>query len=129
MQGNLVTLSSYKDKSPVLIIFWATWCPYCVEEIPRLNKLREQYAKDKLEILAIDIQESLQTVQPFVLKKKMNFTVLLDEDGKVSDSYGLVGVPTLVVVDRHGKGVIATNALNKKILKAIEDSVAAGDDV
>ena len=124
LDGEAVTLSQYKGQRPVLLVFWATWCPYCVEEMPNLVALQERYA-DRLQILAIDIQESHAKVASYASKRKLNFPILLDEDGDVSARYGVVGVPTLVLIDKEGKGVVAENSLNARVLQAVEKAVAA----
>ena len=121
--GNAVTLSSFRGKSPVLLTFWATWCGYCREEIPRLVKLKEKYG-DRLAVLGIDIEEPADKVAAMAAKLKVNYPQLLDMDGEVAGAYGVVGVPTLVLIDREGKGVYAQNSLSKKLLSAIERLVA-----
>ena len=118
IEGADVTLSSFKGVSPVLIVFWATWCPYCREEMPNLVKLKEKYGP-ALEIMAIDIQESQKQVASFVQAHRLNFTVLLDEEGAVAADYGLAGVPTMVLVDKEGKGVFADNRLSSEMLRLI----------
>jgi len=122
LQGQPVTLSAYRGHRPVLIVFWATWCPYCVEEMPNLVKLKEKHG-DKLQILGVSIQESREKVAAWAKSRNINFPLLLDEEGDVSSKYGVVGVPTLVVVDKDGKGLVAENALNSRILGAIEQSI------
>lgn len=117
--GNAVTLSSFQGKSPVLLTFWATWCGYCREEIPRLVKLKEKYG-DRLAVLGIDIEEPADKVAAVAARLKVNYPQLLDMDGEVASKYGVVGVPTLVLIDREGKGVYAQNTLSKKLLSAVE---------
>lgn len=123
IEGKSVSLSSFKGVSPVLIVFWATWCPYCREEMPNLVRLKESHG-DKLEIMAVAIQESLETVGAYARKNKINFTMLVDEEGNVSADYGVLGVPTLVLVDKEGVGILADNALSPEIRKRIEGLVS-----
>ena len=123
LNGEEVTLSSFKGFRPVLLIFWATWCPYCLKEVPSLNALREKYSKDSLEIIGIDIMEPLQVVKGYCDSKGVNYTIVLDETSEVTNSYGIAAVPTLVVIDRQGRGVVADNMLSDTILKAIEEAV------
>ena len=119
-ESHSVTLSSFKDKSPVLLVFWATWCPYCIEEMPKLVRLQKEYG-DKLKILAIDIQEPRARVVSFARNRNIDLTILLDEEGDVSANYGLAGVPTLVLIDKDGMGVLADNRLSSEILDAIKE--------
>ena len=119
-----VTLSSFREKRPALLFFWATWCPFCRQQIPELVRLRDQYSREALEILAIDIQETGEEVAPYAEKMGMNYTVLLDATGAVSGSYGIVGVPTLILVDKEGKRIHTDHALTRELLGAIKKSVS-----
>lgn len=123
LEGKSVTLSSFKDASPVLLVFWATWCPYCIEEMPELVRLQNKYG-DRLKVLAIDVQESRPRVASFVSSRGITLTVLLDEEGDVSRAYGVMGVPTLVVVGKDGMGVLADNRLTREILAAVEKAAS-----
>lgn len=96
------TLSSYKDRQPVLLFFWTTWCPYCRSELKLLNDLYPQLLKEGWELFAINVAESVYRVENFVRNYALGFKVLLDRYGSVMDSYGLFGVPTYVLVDEDG---------------------------
>lgn len=123
LQEQPVTLSSFQGKSPVLIMFWATWCPYCQQEIPKLNELRKKYSTDQLAILGIDIDESLEHVKDYVARFKIQYEVLIDADAQVSAEYGVEGVPTFILIDRAGRGVIADHGLSRKILSTADELV------
>ncbi|MBU2026867.1 MAG: TlpA family protein disulfide reductase [Proteobacteria bacterium] len=95
-------LSDYRGKQPVLLIFSATWCSFCIEEIPHFKSLHATYAKQGLEIVNIDIQESREKVSRFAAKYKLPYRTLLDEEGTVSGVYNIPGVPTMILVDKNG---------------------------
>jgi len=101
LSGQNFKLSSQKGK-PVLLIFITTWCPTCRSEIPHYKKIYETFGKHSLEVAMIDIQESRETVSRFASKHQIPFTVLLDERGDVAASYGIVGVPAMILIDRDG---------------------------
>lgn len=101
LSGQNVKLSGHKGK-PVLLIFITTWCPSCRSEIPHYKRIYETYGKRGLEVAIIDIQESKETVSRYASKHRIPFTILLDEKGNVSGSYGVVGVPAMVLIDRDG---------------------------
>ena len=122
LDGNSVSLSQFKGVRPVLVVFWATWCGYCMEEMPALIQLQKDMG-DRLEVLAINVQESAIRVAPVAKAKGMNFKVLLDTEGEVSAAYGVVGVPTLVLIDKDGMGVAADNRLSEWLKQAIEKTV------
>ena len=55
LSGKAFTLSELRDKKPVLLIFWATWCPACLQAIPYFSDIHKQYAPRGLEIISINI--------------------------------------------------------------------------
>jgi peroxiredoxin len=102
LEGKSFRLSDFKGKKPVLIIFGATWCGYCREEIPHFKALHATYAKQGLEIVNIDSQESKERVAKFAARYELPYRVLLDEDGAVAGIYEIPGVPVMVLVDKNG---------------------------
>jgi len=84
------------------VVFFATWCPNCNEEIPGLKKLQEAFKGKDFEILAIDIKESEKAVSSFVKKNGIDYTVVLDSDGKVAQAYNVYGIPTNIIVAKDG---------------------------
>ena len=101
LKGNQVMLSDYKGK-PVLLVFTATWCPYCRAEIPHLKEIYSRYNAKGLEIIYIDIQESVEKVSSYMAKHKIPFKTLLDKDGKVAYLFGVRGVPTQFLIGKDG---------------------------
>ncbi len=106
--GETVTLSRFAGKKPVLLVFWATWCPYCNAAVPAINDIQSRLA-NRVEILALDFMESGEKVKAFVNKKKVTYPVLLDRDGKVARRYGVRGIPTYVLLDGKGRIVYFDN--------------------
>lgn len=100
MDGKEVSLDDYRGKI-VFINFWATWCPYCVKEMPDLQKIYEEN-KDDLVILAVDVQESKATVENYMKDKDYTFPILLDEKGEVASTYYISSYPTTYFVDKEG---------------------------
>ena len=102
--GGQVSLSRFIGKKPVLLIFWATWCPHCNESVPAINRMHSgPPTRDTLAILALDYMESREKVRAFIERKKVAFPVLLDRSGSVARKYGVVGIPTYILIDRDGK--------------------------
>ncbi|MGZ8449743.1 MAG: TlpA family protein disulfide reductase [Candidatus Deferrimicrobiaceae bacterium] len=102
--GGQVSLSPFIGKKPVLLIFWATWCPHCNESVPAINRMHlEPPTRDTLVILALDYMESREKVRAFIERKKVAFPVLLDSGGSVARKYGVVGIPTYILIGRDGK--------------------------
>jgi thiol:disulfide interchange protein DsbD len=118
--GRAVTLSRFANGAPVLLVFWATWCPYCNAAVPEINALHERGAGGELRILAVDYMENRETVDAFVRAKGVRFPVVLDGDGAVAGKYGVVGIPTYVLIDREGKIAYRGNVLPDGIRRSPE---------
>lgn len=101
LKGTDVTLSSFRGKK-VLLVFGATWCPYCVDEVPHLNAFFDKHRDKDVKILNVDIRESVAKVANFVEKHSIKYTVLLDTDGKVAAQYEVLGIPANVLIDESG---------------------------
>lgn len=98
-----VTLSEINKESPVLLVFWATWCPSCREEMPELNNWQKTKTPKGLKILAVNVEESKPDVEEFIKQNKLKYQVLMDEEGKVANSYGLVGIPVAIYLEKGGE--------------------------
>ena len=101
LQGRVFRLSENRGK-PVLLVFGATWCPYCVQEIPRLKNIFANYSPKGVALVNIDIQEPQAKVARFADKHKLPYRVLLDETATVAKSYGVRGVPSFILIDKGG---------------------------
>ena len=120
LNGEMVALSDYKGKNPVLLVFFATWCLPCNIEVPLINKIYREYGAKGLVLLAIDVQESKGLVEQWMRKRKVEYPVLLDQKGKVVLSYGIYSVPTNILVDFDGNVAFWHNVLpNDRVLAAV----------
>lgn len=104
-------LSNYNSKNPVLISFFATWCPYCVQEIPNLNKIQNEYGKKGLIVVGVDIQEKEEKIADFAKKKKILYKILLDIKSEASQQFKVYGIPTSILIDSKGIIVFRGNSL------------------
>jgi thiol-disulfide isomerase/thioredoxin len=123
-----VALSDFLGR-PVLVNFWATWCPPCRAEMPYLQAVQDRHATDGLVVLAVDVQESYEQVLPYVVDMGLTLPVLLDEDGDVADRYRIKTFPTTYLVD--DEGVVASikrgayrsqSELDEAVLRLLADS-------
>ncbi len=96
--GEMVRLGDEIRQQPVILLFWATWCPYCKALMPHLQSLRLEHG-EKVKILAINFREKGDPVA-FIENAGYDFTVLPDGD-EVAADYGVYGTPGVIVVDQH----------------------------
>jgi peroxiredoxin len=129
VDGRTVTLSSLRGKI-VMVHFWATWCPPCVDEIPTLDRLyRDMFGKD-FELLAVSVDENGATgIVPFVQRNRLVLPVLLDPDHAVAKRYGTFKFPETYILDRNGtvkyKIIGARNWAEPNLLQGLQALVAA----
>jgi peroxiredoxin len=101
--GTFANLSDFRGKV-VLVHFWATWCPPCVEEMPMLDKLYRTFAdKDNLKILAVSVDENgAQSVVPFMQKNNLSVPVYYNSDHSIANLYGTFKFPETYIINRQG---------------------------
>jgi peroxiredoxin len=97
-----VTLADLRGKV-VMVHFWATWCPPCVEELPTLDKLYNSTLGKDFEMLAVNVDEGgAGMVASFIQKNGLNLPVLFDPGGEVAKRYGTYKLPETYILDRMG---------------------------
>lgn len=101
LEGETISLSDFRGK-PVLINFWATWCPPCRVEMPYLQQIYDEWSEKGLVLLAIDLAESPAKIGDFLRTNNLSLPVLLDTDMNVSRRYNVSPIPTTFFVDRNG---------------------------
>ena len=102
IKGDLHTLTSYRGKV-VLVNFWASWCPPCIQEMPSMQRLQKKLADQPFIILPINVGEKKYKVWKFV--KLINFTlpVPLDTRSKIFAEWGAAMLPTSFLLDTAGR--------------------------
>ena len=104
LTGGRVRLSTLRGH-PVVVAFWATWCPSCRTELPELVRLQEAHGPAGLRVLGVngrDQELSTKRVKVFLDEIGASFPVALDQRGSARQKYRLVGLPTTVLVDSAG---------------------------
>ncbi|MFH1073911.1 MAG: TlpA disulfide reductase family protein [Candidatus Firestonebacteria bacterium] len=119
LTGKDISLRDFKDKKAVLLVFWATWCVYCRQEIPDLIKLKEQYKDKNLEIFGVNIQEAPEKIKPFIDRNRINYPILLDTKGNTARAYEVQGIPANVLIDKKGN-VVFFGSFGEELKKLIE---------
>jgi thiol-disulfide isomerase/thioredoxin len=104
LQGKRQRLSELRGKV-VLLNFWATWCPPCVEELPSLVALRRLLVREDFALITVNVDESAAVLGDFFAKQKdrlETLPVLLDSSRRVPASYGTTKFPETFLIDRQG---------------------------
>ncbi len=95
-------LSDYRGKV-VLINFWASWCPPCVEELPSLIRLKQRLRGQPFEILGVDIGEEAGAVREFLKRFEINYPILLDRDAVSTKRWLIHAYPSSFLIDKTGR--------------------------
>jgi cytochrome c biogenesis protein CcmG, thiol:disulfide interchange protein DsbE len=106
-----VKLSQLRGK-PVLLNFWATWCPPCVQEVPALVALQKQMG-DKVTILAVSMDEDEDAYKAFTAKRMAGLLTVRDARKQSSAMYGTFAYPESFLIDKDGK-------IQRKFIGAVE---------
>ena len=100
--GKPTRLSDLKGKV-VLLNFWATWCPPCVDEAPSLNALQKRIAPLGGTVLGVSVDDDQEAYQEFIKHYELSFPTFRDTTKQIPLMYGTTMYPDTYVIDRHGK--------------------------
>ncbi len=102
LRGQHHRLSDYRGKI-VMINFWASWCPECIEEMPSLSIIYKKYKGKGLVVLGISADRNKEAVMKILKQIDITYPLLLDTSGGVFiKRYTVIALPTTVVIDRNG---------------------------
>ncbi len=104
LDGQTVSLQSLRGKV-VFLNVWATWCGPCREEMPSMQTLYDDFKgnKDFVMLAASQDTSGRSVVASYVAKNGFHFTILLDPENKISETYDVSGVPETFIIDRKGQ--------------------------
>lgn len=102
LAGKPRSLEDYRGKV-VVINFFGTWCPPCLQEMPSLLLLAEAWKDSPFIVLAVDAGDSVEKLQQVFGKHRDAFSILLDSRQTVSRSWGVLSFPTSFVLDPEGR--------------------------
>jgi thiol-disulfide isomerase/thioredoxin len=122
IDGLVIKLSQFKGNKPVVLDFWATWCPPCQMEIPLLDQVYLKH-KDKLEIIAISSEDaaSAGAIRSFAHNKGISFDIMHDPTGTIEAMYPHNAIPFLVFIDKEGKVIGVETGFSAGIGEEIEN--------
>jgi len=122
--GKTIDIGSYVGKTPMLIEFWAFWCPNCKELEPSLVALQKKYgSKMKFLAVAVSVNETIDRVKTFTEKKRYSHQTVYDGKGEATEAYDVPATSYVVILDKAGKvvytGLGGKQKLEPGILKAL----------
>jgi thiol-disulfide isomerase/thioredoxin len=100
VDGKTIRFDPDHLQRPAILLFWATWCPYCKALMPHLQTIQDAAGKTRLDVFAIDIKDDGDPVAE-LRERGQTFTLVRDGD-PIADQYGVKGTPSLLLVDRNG---------------------------
>lgn len=100
--GTSASLMSARQGGKAILIFWATWCPHCREELERINQLLPQMEEKGIKIILVNVGESREEINAYFERRQINLISFMDEENVLQEPYDLVGIPTVVFVSAEG---------------------------
>jgi len=104
LDGQPFDLAESIGKRPVMLVFWASWCPSCRTEVPKINDLAARYGKRGMAFVAVNVgfNDSVERARAFARKTGMTYPAIFDGSGQITQPYQLLGVPTILIADSSG---------------------------
>ena len=100
------SLTQARAGKRAIMIFWASWCPHCHEELEKVRQNLDKFKQQSIQIVLVNAGESKQDAKNFLSRQQISLESFLDEDNTVAGRYSVVGIPAVFFIDE--KGVIRT---------------------
>ena len=124
LEGGTVNLTSWQG-SPLVVNFWASWCPPCLKEMPEFEQVASQ-REGEVTFVGLNVRENADTARALADQTGVTYDLALDTDGAASRAFGVVNMPTTVFVAADGTITsVHTGALDAASLNARIDSLLA----
>ena len=127
INGDSVALSQWIGKKPVIVEFWATWCPICAELLPRMEAAQRKFG-DRAEFLvvAVAVNQSKNSVRRHLERHPMPFTFLWDGNGSAVRAFQAPSTSYVAVLDAKGRVVYTGVGADQDIEAVIDKAVTGG---
>jgi len=121
LDGKEFDWEKFRQGKVVLIDFWATWCGWCIKEIPEMKRLYEAYRDRGFEIVGISGDQKREDLEKFLQNASIPWTILYGKDGPspTIEYYGISAWPTMLLVDKQGK-VVSLNARGQTLREELK---------
>jgi thiol-disulfide isomerase/thioredoxin len=102
MAGDEMLLPNYAGKA-VIVTFWATWCAYCLKELPILERVQVKAGKDQMAVIAVNTEDAdVFRRATRIMRTSMQIELVSDANGNAQRSFGVKGIPHMVIIGRDG---------------------------
>ena len=132
LDGGEFSLSNHEGV-PVVMNFWASWCPPCRQESPAFERQWRRYQDTGIQFVGVDIQDDVSEAEAYVREFGLTFPNGLDPDGKITIDYGVIGLPVTFFVGSSGivegrwVGAIPEDKLEEWVKTLIADAAPSGE--
>jgi cytochrome c biogenesis protein CcmG/thiol:disulfide interchange protein DsbE len=117
--GRTITRASFGGKLLVLN-FWATWCPTCIEELPSLDEFQREFASSGVVVLGVSVDKDAKAYKRFLDRARVSFSTARDPENKISAEYGTYQFPESYIINSDGKVLMkivsSTNWTDEKMV-------------
>lgn len=124
LSGENVSLSDYRGK-PLMLNFWAHWCPPCKAEMPSVQELAEIGRKEGFSVLAVNLGDDQAVVKNYFTENEFDMDVMLDSSNQIGAMYGVRSIPTTYILDSQGNIVAGKlggyHWSNEKIVEILKE--------
>jgi thiol-disulfide isomerase/thioredoxin len=126
LEGNVISMSEYIGKKPVLIQFWATWCPLCEALEPKFRAVKRQYG-DTLDIVivAVGVNQTPRSIRRYLERHELPGRVLFDSRGRATRAFRAPTTSYVVALDRAGRVVYTGVGSDQNLAAAAAQAVGS----
>jgi thiol-disulfide isomerase/thioredoxin len=118
LSGEPVLLTSFSGKA-IVVSFWATWCAYCLKELPILHNIQRAAGKDSMQVIAVNTESREVFRKAARTLKELDVLHAHDNSYQVQETYGVKGIPHMVIVGRDGRVVAVYTGYSESSLDGI----------
>lgn len=102
--GKKFDSTAFSGKHPLMMVFWATWCIKCVEEIPHVKKIFRKFEPKGLKVIGVNVgvRDTTKQMKDFVNENTIPYPVAFDRDSRVTKYFGIKYIPLIIITDKNG---------------------------
>ncbi len=123
LNGKSVSLEGFRGKI-VFLVFWASWCAPCREELPELDRIYKKFNHLGFEVIAVSVDGSDSNMECFLRKFPISFPILIDKQGDVNDAYRVSGLPIGFIIGKDNSIRYTHRGFGKEFLAIYEKEIA-----